>query len=667
MATTSDKRIINSRIIVDNSTNNELESSSDISSANKNITVFDDVNKFVAHNITASTNEHSVIFSSNDTKNERWNGQGGNSGMHGAIESSYFHDVYSSVSNNKLQKLSYYRQMVSQAELADAVDEIAESCINENDKGQVVEIEFNRDSFTNLSPNAETEINKHFNSFINLYNFKQNGFYTFREFITDGEATWENIVDKDKLHLGIIDIKKIKPESYEYLIDNYFNHLGILINAQLTKFQKPEDMDKSGTKYAAIDGNNTFGIQKGQVNAITTAMKTSGSMYKATNDEASIIPMPMEQVTHAVSGTYSDDRLTIIPILDRARRAYNQLVILEDASIIYRLVRAPERLVFNIDVGDAAPARANQQVKQLAQQYQSKKVYDTSTGGIANQYDAHQMLESMFFPKTSNGTGGTTVDSIGGSSTNFGSMDDIKYFQQKLFASLKIPYNRFSAENDSEARTNVDSITYAEYRFAKSVIRLQQSMASAIKKTFVTHLKFVGLWDSALLREDAFDISFVVPSMYEYYTTQKMLTEKFKIYNDLSSNADISKSYIMKNVLKWSEADIDQNYADLEKEKIREKTMELKINSISKVVKEYDKARSPSDEESDEEGSENTNSDNFEFDDSFDDDPSEFDDNDFDDLDDNSGADTADTGDLDTAGDIDDIEFDIPDSTPDEL
>ena len=175
-----------------------------------------------------------------------------------------------------------------------------------------------------------------------------------------------------------------------------------------------------------------------------------------------IIALPMKQITHINSGTFDQGGIIVVPLLEKARRAYRQLMSIEDAIIIYRLIRAPERLVFNVDVGQASVAKAEQLLNRMKEQYNVKHMYDPSVGSVTTNYDPHSMLENFWFSKPANSTG-TEVSSIAGGQ-NLGQLDDLLYFQKKLYTALKVPYSR----RDSTAGIiqNNDDITPEELRFA---------------------------------------------------------------------------------------------------------------------------------------------------------------------------------------------------------
>ena len=167
----------------------------------------------------------------------------------------------------------------------------------------------------------------------------------------------------------------------------------------------------------------------------------------------------------------------VIPFLENARRPYRQLSLIEDAIVIYRLVRAPERLVFNVDVGNMAPPKAEAYLRKLIQNYWSKKTFDSDQDNVVNKFNPQSMLDAFWFAKRQ-GSEGTSVTQLPGGA-NLGELTDLMYFIKKLYRALKVPATRI----DPEDRT-VDpaSILREELKFAKFIIRQQQRLATAIRK-----------------------------------------------------------------------------------------------------------------------------------------------------------------------------------------
>ena len=173
------------------------------------------------------------------------------------------------------------------------------------------------------------------------------------------------------------------------------------------------------------------------------------------------------------------------------------------------------------------------------------------------------MLETYFFGK-SEANDGTTIESVG-SSADYEQIADIEFFLRRLFKQFKVPFSRYKAPENSLERD--DTITYEEYSMARHVIRIQRRMSMGLKRSFITHLKLIGLWKRYHLKESDFSVDFVAPILYDLYQTQKRTTAMMDTYKAVVDQEELSKINAMKKILKMTDEEIDQNFLNLIKEK----------------------------------------------------------------------------------------------------
>ena len=251
-----------------------------------------------------------------------------------------------------------------------------------------------------------------------------------------------------------------------------------------------------------------------------------------------------------------------LPFLENCRRAYRQLSMIEDSIIIYRLVRAPERLVFKVDVGNMPAPKAEAYLRKLMQQYWSSKTFDVNQSGPVQKSNPQSMLDSFWFAKRT-GSEGTDVTQLPGGQ-NLGELQDLMYFVKKLYKSLKVPTTRLDPE---DAFRDGQDMLREELKFARFIIRVQQQFAEGIKGGFVTHLQLKGLWKQYNLKEQHIDIKFNVPTnFYELRESQK-LEQKVTNFNNISQNANISPTFALKKFMNWNDLDIKANREFLRKDK----------------------------------------------------------------------------------------------------
>lgn len=436
------------------------------------------------------------------------------------INKDYQAFVYANIDKDKQRRLMDYRRMAAYAELADCLDEICDECIVKNEDGDIVDFDLNG----NYSKTAQDEIKAEFKKFIEIFDLENTGWEKFRQMLVDGELFYENLIKKGKEELGIIGLMSIPSELINPVFHNVQNELlkGYLL-------QKP-----------VIGPTNSLN----------------------TEDQQELMFLQKAQVTYIHSGMWNEFKTFRLPFIENAKRAYRQLSLIEDSVVIYRLVRAPERLVFKVFTGNMPPPKAESYVKSLMMKYWSKKTFNSAEGRVANIYDPQSMLDSYWFPVDNQGKG-TEVSTLpsGGA---LGEIKDLDYFLAKLYKSLKVPTSRFLTPGDPFK--DGAEITRDELRFARFIMRLQAQFAIGIKETFITHLKLKGLWKQYKLREQALKIKFIEPTSFMAMRNQQLLSMRFENYNTATQSEAISKSFAQKYYLDMSADEMMENREWLRKD-----------------------------------------------------------------------------------------------------
>jgi hypothetical protein len=447
----------------------------------------------------------------------------------------YHRYIYAQVDTDKIRRLAEYRRMAAYAEVGDCLDEICDEFINKDDDGKAVKIKFS--SFAKLDSDERTEIEKEFYKFINIYDFENKGWGYCRQLLIEGELFFENIIHDLKKDLGIIGVLNIASELINPVYDNIQNNV-----IENFIFQKPISLQQN--PQAPLSPPNT---QPTPANAL----------------QQQIVTFQGNQITYINSGLWNEDMSMRVPFIENARRAYKQLSLIEDAIVIYRMVRAPERLKFKIDVGNMPPAKAEAYLRQLMQSYWNKKSYDSNKGqnGTANIYDPQSMLDSYWFAKRS-GEQGSDVELMQGGQ-NLGELKDLMYFVNKLYKSLKVPLTRLNPE---EGYKDGAEILREELRFAKFIVRLQSQFAEGIKNAFITHLKIRNWWKEYKLHESYFNIEFNPPSSFFAIRKNQEFELKYKNFNDMSQNDSISNTFAQRHYLEFNDSKISENMEWLRKD-----------------------------------------------------------------------------------------------------
>jgi len=279
-------------------------------------------------------------------------------------------------------------------------------------------------------------------------------------------------------------------------------------------------------------------------------------------EKIEFIPMDQNQIMYVNSGVYNETKNFIIPFLENARRPYRQLSLIEDAIVIYRLVRAPERLVFNVDVGNMPPPKAEAYLKKLIQNYWSRKTFDMDQDDVVKKFNPQSMLDAFWFAKRQ-GSEGTSVDQLAGGQ-NLGELADLMYFIKKLYRALKVPTARLDPEDQASA--DGSTILREELKFARFIMRQQQRFAAGLKKGFITHLTLMGIFEKLELNEQNLEIEFNVPTNFYELRENQRLELKSGNYNNLAANEFVSATYAQKKYLGWKDKDILANREFLRKD-----------------------------------------------------------------------------------------------------
>jgi len=437
------------------------------------------------------------------------------------LQNKDYHDfMYANIQPDKGRRLMDYRVMAAFSEVADALDEICDEFINKDEHGEIVKLRF---VDVDLSDSQKSKLKREFQKYIGYFDLENRGWEYIRQILVDAELFWEHIIHKKYPKEGILGVVTIPSDVIDPIFENVQN---MIVKGYLLR--KP-----------VYDAKNPGKVAKTE-----------------------LIPMDINQVTYVNSGIWNENKTLRLPFIENARRAYRQLSLIEDAIVIYRLVRAPERLVFNVDVGNMNGPKSEAYLRKLMTNYWSKRNYDANQGATVQQFNPQSMLDSFWFAKRQ-GSEGTTVTQLPGGA-NLGELTDLMYFVKKLYKSLKVPSNRLNPEDTYKDGTD---ILREELKFARFIIRQQQRFAGGLKNGFLTHIKLKGLYDEMHLKDSNIDLHFNVPTnFYELRENQKFQL-KAENFNNITQSDFVSKTYAQKRYLGWNDTDVMANREFLRKDK----------------------------------------------------------------------------------------------------
>ena len=437
-----------------------------------------------------------------------------------AKDSSFGDVMYANIQEDKGGRLRDYRIMAAYSEVSDALDEICDEAINPSDDGFITKLQLNN---IDLTVDEKELLDKEFDKFVEYFDLRTKGWQYFRQLLVEGEVFFELIIHDGYVDEGVLGVINLPAEIIDPVYNNIQNMLvkGFIYRKPIFSPDQPNKVEK-----------------------------------------VEFIPMDQNQIVYINSGVYNETKNFVIPFLENARRPYRQLSLIEDAIVIYRLVRAPERLVFNVDVGNMAPPKAEAYLRRLIQNYWSRKTFDVDQNDVVKKFNPQSMLDAFWFAKRQ-GSEGTQVTQLPGGN-NLGELADLMYFIKKLYRALKVPSARLDPQDAVDATGT--TVLREELKFARFVIRQQHRFAAGIKRGFITTLKLKGIFDKLDLNETNLEIDFNVPTNFYELRENQRLELKAGNYERLAGNEFVSATYAQKKYLGWKDRDILANREFLRKD-----------------------------------------------------------------------------------------------------
>ena len=425
---------------------------------------------------------------------------------------------------NELDLIRRYRDIAQQPECDSAIEDIANEAIVSDERDKAVSLSLDR---LQLSNNIKQKIRQEFDEVLRLMDFNAKGHDIFRRWYVDGRIYYHKVIDTKAPRKGIKELRYIDPRKIKKVRE-----------------QRKEKDPKTGLDLVKdVDDYYLYNEKGVDQNAGTT------SGIKITADSVSYCP----------SGVVDMHKGTVISYLNKAIKPVNQLRMIEDALVIYRISRAPERRIFYIDVGNLPKVKAEAYLKDVMNRYRNKLVYDAKTGEIRDDRNHMSMLEDFWLPRREGGRG-TEITTLPGGS-NLGEIDDIKYFQQKLYRSLNVPISRLEAENSFSIGRS-DNITRDELKFTKFVQKLRKKFCVLFMDILKTQLVLKGViaieeWDKM---KEHIQFDFMQDGHFTELKNAEILQNRLDMLGQIESYVGtyFSKEYVKKNVLRMNDEEIEE-------------------------------------------------------------------------------------------------------------
>jgi len=435
-----------------------------------------------------------------------------------------------------------YRTTAESPECDQAIEDIVNEAVTADETDCSVKLDLD---MVNLSSPIKKKILSEFDEVLRLLEWKHRGHDIFRRWYIDGRLFYHKMIDERQSRKGITELRYIDPK--------------FIKKVRLVEKDRGEKADgvslvKQVQEFFIY---NEAGVYPGVTSIGNSGQKSSQGLK--------ISP---DSISYATSGIFNPTTKQVYGYLHKAIKPVNQLRMMEDATVIYRISRAPERRIFYIDVGNLPKPKAEAYLKDVMSRYRNKVVYDGSTGEVKDDRNQMSMLEDFWLPRREGGRG-TEITTLPGGQ-NLGEMEDVKYFQEKLYRSLNIPISRLMSDSGFNMGRSAE-ITRDEIKFTKFIQRLRKRFSILFQDILKTQCVLKGIitpedWDE--IKENII-YDFNDDNHFFELKDAELLESRINQLNTVTEYVGtyFSVEWVRKNILKQTQDEIDTIDSQIEKEK----------------------------------------------------------------------------------------------------
>ena len=426
-----------------------------------------------------------------------------------------------------------YREISIHPECDMAIEDIVNEAIVSNENKQAVRL------MTDNVPygrDIKRRLEEEFTEILRLLQFNSRGHELFRRWYVDGRIYFQKIIDTESGKKGITELKYLDPRKIKKIRE--------------VRKRRPDGVAPSATNLVDETMEYFLYNERGVGGASLQGIKIA-----------------VDTIAFCPSGLIDQNKNLILSFLHKAIKPVNQLRMIEDAAVIYRIARAPERRIFKIDVGNLPKMKAEQYLRDVMARYRNKLVYDAATGEIRDDRNYMSMLEDFWLPSREGGRG-TDITTLPGGQ-NLGEITDIEYFRAKLYRSLNVPSSRLEASTGFNLGRSTE-ITRDELKFTKFVQKLRKKFIELFNDILKTQLILKGIiaeeeWP--MIRDNIF-YDFLQDGHFAELKQAEMLKDRIQLANDVRDYVGkyFSVEYVRKNILKQSDQDIEKIDSQIKKE-----------------------------------------------------------------------------------------------------
>jgi hypothetical protein len=443
-----------------------------------------------------------------------------------------------------------YREMSLQPEIDSAVDEIINEMMDIAEP-KIVSIQL--DQIDNLTDSVKKAVQKEFENCLSLLDFNRRAYEIARRWYIDGRLYYHAMIDPKNPSIGLKEIRYIDPR----------------------KIRKVREIAKKPILDKSVDLQVVLPITKNEYYLYNERGFNYGN--KVVGPSTTGLKIAKDSIVHVVSGLTDTQGTMVLSYLHKGIKALNQLRVLEDSLVIYRLARAPERRIWYIDVGNLPKMKAEQYVRDIMVKHKNRLIYDGNTGEVRDDRKFMTMLEDFWLPRREGGRGTEVTTLPGGQS--LGEMDDVLYFQKKLYQTLNVPVNRLNSDA-LFSLGRATEVTRDELKFARFITRIRGRFSvlflSILEKQVV--LKNIMTIEDWKLIQTKIKFDFAKDNYFEELKTAEIIENRVNLMS-LMQNAQMigkyySEDWARKNILQQTEDDIIEQDKQIEEEMPDESEMQ---------------------------------------------------------------------------------------------
>ena len=447
---------------------------------------------------------------------------------------------YDKSARNDYELVRKYRQTSENPECDQAIEDIINEAITADETD--ISVAVNLD-WVPLSMSIKKKMDEEFKEILTLLQWKKKGHDIFRRWYIDGRIFFHKLIDEKSPRKGITEVRYIDPKFIKKIRE-----------IEKDKVQGGIEVVKTVKEWYIYNDAGVY-----------PSLPAIGG---TSNSQAQGLRISPDAIAYVPSGLYNPTTNQVYSLLQKAIKPTNQLRMIEDAVVIYRIARAPERRIFYIDVGNLPKPKAEAYMKDVMSRYRNKIVYDSSTGEVMDDRNQMSMLEDFWLPRREGGRG-TDVSTLAGGA-NLGELEDIKYFQKKLYKSLNIPISRLESEGGFNLGKSTE-ITRDEIKFSKFIQRLRKKFAELFQDMMRTQLILKGImtpedWDKV---KEFIVYDFKDDNHFQELKEIEILNERLTALQAINDYVGTyySAEYVRRYVLRQSDTEIEEIDKQIEQEK----------------------------------------------------------------------------------------------------